>query len=73
LGKKQIVFSLITKLEKKDTHSPFSEKRYQKEQPPKKGHKRVPQATAGIEYSPVNSKRIHHAYPIAASSNAEVK
>jgi hypothetical protein len=67
IGQKKFGFPLITKLEKKNTHTPFREKRYQEEQPPSKGHKRVPKVTAGIEYSAVNSKRVQ-AYPIAAAT-----
>ncbi len=52
---------------RKQTHTPFWEKRYKKEQQPSKGHKRVPKVTAGIEYSAVNSKRAP-ARPIAAAT-----
>jgi hypothetical protein len=58
---------LITKLEKKNTHTPFGEKRYKKEQPQSTGHKCVPKVMAGIEYSAVNSKRVP-ACPIAAAT-----
>jgi hypothetical protein len=55
------------KIAEKEHHTPFWEKRYQKEQPPSKGHKRVPKVTAGIEYSAVNSKRVE-ACTIAAAT-----
>ncbi len=58
------------KIAEKEHHIPFWEKRYQKEQPPSKGHKRVPKVTAGIEDSAVNSQNgpcLHD-----CSSNSEV-